>query len=44
LELDQIIPKVTQKTKIEAFRVVEELRSKERDMFFNLKETKYVEV
>lgn len=44
MELNQIIPKLTVKTKVEDYKVIEALRNKERDSFFNLGETKYVEI
>jgi hypothetical protein len=44
LELNQIIPKLTAKTKVEDYKVIEALRIKERDSFFNLGETKYIEI
>lgn len=44
LEVDQVLPRLAQKTKIEASNIVEALRNKEKGFFFNLGETKYVEV
>ena len=44
MELNQIIPKLAVKTKVEDYKVIEALRTKERDSFFNFGETKYVEI
>lgn len=35
MELNQIIPKLAAKTKVEDYKVIEALRTKERDSFFN---------
>jgi len=39
-----MIPKLTAKTKVEDYKIIEALRNKERDSFFNLGETKYLEI
>lgn len=44
LLFDQVLPRLAEKSKVEAFKVTEALRGKERDAFFNVGETKYVEV
>lgn len=44
LEIDQVLPKLTVKVKIESFKLIEALRIKERESFFNIGETKYLEV
>jgi hypothetical protein len=44
LELNQVIPKLTTKVKVEDFSIVEQLRNKERNSFFNMGETKYLQI
>lgn len=43
LLLDQVMPRLAEKSKVEAYKVTEALRNKEKNSFFNLGETKYVE-
>lgn len=42
--MDQVIPKLTEKTKVDVVKVIETLRNKEKGSFFNRGETKYIEV
>lgn len=44
LELNQVTPKLTQKVKIEDSMIIEELRKKERNFFFNFGEVKYIHI
>ena len=36
LEVDQVLPRLVEKTKVESSKIVEALRNKEKESFFNL--------
>lgn len=44
LELTQVTPKLTAKVKIEDFTILEQVKEKERNSFFNLGESKYIQI
>lgn len=44
MELNQVTPKLTGKVKLEDFSILEQLKEKEKNSFFNVGESKYVQL